>query len=111
MTKRTIEHQYYVYMLSSESGVLYTGVTHNLERRIWQHKNKIVNGFTSRYKVNSLVYFKDSDDIGAVIAREKEIKGWVRKKKIALINEVNPKWKALSMDFMDNPISCHTESR
>jgi len=103
------EYQYYVYIMSSESGVLYTGVTNSLERRVWEHKTQKIKGFTTRYRVNTLVYYEDTNDIGAAITREKEIKGWVRKKKVALINSVNPEWRDLSLDFMDAPASCHTE--
>ena len=87
---------YYVYIITNkENKVLYTGVTNNLERRIYEHKNKIIKGFTSKYNVNKLVYFEETKDINEAIAREKEIKGWRRNKKVALIERVNPAWNAV----------------
>ncbi|MGD1039582.1 MAG: GIY-YIG nuclease family protein [Dehalococcoidales bacterium] len=93
--------QYYVYIMSSISGVLYTGVTNNLPRRVLQHKKKTNKGFTAKYNVKHLVYYENTPDIGAAIAREKQIKGWTRAKKVQLINSVNPEWRDLSKDFMD----------
>ena len=87
---------YYVYIITNkENKVLYTGVTNNLERRIYEHKNKIIIGFTSKYNVNKLVYFEGTNDVNEAICREKEIKGWRRSKKIALIESVNPTWNEL----------------
>lgn len=79
--------------------VLYTGVTNNLERRIYEHKNKLVKGFTEKYNVNKLVYFEYTSDVNSAIAREKEIKGWTRQKKNQLVQGVNPLWKDLSEEF------------
>lgn len=79
--------------------VLYTGVTNDLERRIYEHKNKLVKGFTAKYNVNKLVYFECTSDITTAITREKQIKGWTRQKKNELIQSVNPKWRDLSMEF------------
>src|SRR5271157_5584500 len=93
--------EYYVYIRSSVSGVLYTGVSDNLPRRVLQHKKETHKGFTAKYNVNRLVYFENTQDIGAAIAREKQIKGWTRAKKVQLINSVNPEWRDLSLDFMD----------
>ena len=91
---------YYVYMITNwNNKVLYTGVTNNLERRIFEHKNKIIKGFTSKYNINKLVYFDYTDNINSAIAREKQIKGWTRKKKNELIEEMNPEWKDLSKEF------------
>ena len=88
---------YYVYILANKHNtVLYTGVTNNLERRLYEHQNKLVSGFTSRYNVHKLVYFDTTTDVTSAIAREKEIKGWVRQKKIRLIEGMNPEWKDLS---------------
>ena len=87
---------YYVYIITNkENKVLYTGVTNSLERRIYEHKNKIIKGFTSKYNVNKLVYFEETKDVNEAIAREKEIKGWRRSKKVALIESVNPAWNAI----------------
>ena len=90
---------YHIYILSSASGVLYTGVSNDLECRVVQHKAKVVRGFTQRYGVTRLVYFEALGDIRDAIAREKEIKGWRREKKLALIRRMNPKFRDLSKDF------------
>ena len=89
---------YYVYIMTNKSRTLYVGVTNNLERRVHEHQQKLVAGFTSKYNVTQLAYFEGTQDIHAAIAREKQIKGWVRRKKIALIESVNPKWKDLSIE-------------
>jgi len=87
---------YYVYIMTNfKDTVLYTGVTSDLEKRVWQHRNHVFEGFTSKYKVEKLIYFEDCRDINAAIAREKEIKGWSRAKKEALINKANPQWTDL----------------
>jgi putative endonuclease len=88
---------YYVYIMASQSRTLYVGVTNNLERRVYEHK--VIEGFTSRYNINRLVYFAETNDVTAAIAREKEIKGWLRKRKIALIEEMNPEWHDLSAEW------------
>jgi putative endonuclease len=90
---------YYVYILTSPSGTLYTGLTNNLERRVYQHKNKLVDGFTKKYNVTRLVYFETFHDVRDAIAREKQIKSWRRSKKIDLIKSLNPKWQDLSEDW------------
>ena len=89
--------QFYVYILTNKKhGVLYTGVTNNLERRVYEHKCKLVPGFASRYNLTRLVFLEETSDVTAAIAREKQIKGWLRKKKIALIESQNSDWKDLS---------------
>ena len=91
------DHRYYVYLLTNwNNKVMYVGVTNNLERRIFEHKNKQVKGFTEKYNVNKLVYFEETHDVRAAIAREKEIKKWRREKKNNLVVAVNPEWKDLS---------------
>jgi putative endonuclease len=90
---------YYVYILSNKSRMLYVGVTNDLERRLNEHKIKSVPGFTSKYGLASLVYYESTSNVQAVIEREKEIKGWVRRKKTALINSFNPEWKDLSEEW------------
>jgi putative endonuclease len=85
--------------MSSLSRTLYTGVTNNLERRVNEHKSGAVSGFTKRYKVDRLVYFQETNDIAAAIAAEKQIKGMLRPKKIALIEEENPSWRDLSAEL------------
>jgi putative endonuclease len=82
--------------MTSQSRTLYTGVTNNLERRIYEHKHKLLPGFTSRYNINVLVYYESYADIQEAIAREKQIKGWLRARKIALVDSVNPRWDDLS---------------
>jgi len=71
-------------------------VTNDLIRRVYEHKNKMIDGFTKKYNIKKLVYYEETDDIQTAIAREKQIKGWLRSKKIALIESVNPKWNDLS---------------
>ncbi len=90
------QYQYFIYIMTNKSGTLYTGVTNNLERRIYEHQHHLVKGFTNKYKIEKLVYFEETNDINAAISREKQIKGWLRKKKIALIESMNPGWKDLS---------------
>jgi len=93
---------YYVYLLTNwNNKVIYTGVTNDLNRRIQEHKNKLVDGFSKKYNLNKLVYFEETNDIKAAIAREKEIKKWRREKKNDLVNRVNPSWRDLSEGFQD----------
>jgi len=91
--------QYFVYIMSSRTGTLYTGLTNDLRRRVWQHKEKRIDGFTKRYDVTRLVYFEGFGDVHEAIAREKVIKGWRRSKKLALIESLNPKWRDLSEEW------------
>ena len=84
---------YHVYIMASASRALYIGVTNDLARRVWEHKQKRVPGFSARYCLVGLVYFEAFGDIRAAIAREKQIKGWLRARKIALIEAFNPRWK------------------
>jgi putative endonuclease len=81
---------------------LYVGITNNLKRRVYEHKHKLVEGFTSKYNVIYLVYYEEVDDVRAAIAREKQIKGWLRVKKIALIEANNPSWRDLSTDLLED---------
>lgn len=87
---------YYVYILTNRSGTLYTGVTATLRGRIWQHKTKQVEGFTKRYHIDRLIYYETFCDIWSAISREKQIKGWLRHKKLDLIATLNPGWLDLS---------------
>ena len=88
--------EFYVYMMTNRSRVvLYTGVTSKLEGRVWQHKNHVVKGFTSRYKLDRLVYYEQFADPISAITREKEIKGWRREKKNDLVRKLNPNWEDL----------------
>jgi putative endonuclease len=90
---------YYVYIMTNRSKTLYTGVTNNLQRRVYEHKHHLVAGFTSRYHITRLVYFEETSDVNAVIAREKHIKGWLRARKVALIESLNPDWRDLSEEW------------
>ena len=91
-----MEKQAYIYILSNRyNKVLYVGITSDLIKRIWEHKNKVVDGFTKRYNLNKLVYYEIYDDIETAINREKQIKSWPRRKKLTLINTMNPFWNDL----------------
>ena len=91
---------YYVYILTNwNNKVLYTGATNNLERRLYEHRNELADGFTKRYHVHKLVYYDTTTDVTAAIAREKQIKGWTRQKKNALVETINPEWRDLSKDW------------
>ncbi len=92
---------YYVSILTNKSGTSYTGVTNNIRRRVRQHKDKLVAGFTRKYNIDRLIYYECFTDVHAAIAREKTIKGWRRKKKLALIASVNPQWLDLSEEWDD----------
>jgi len=94
---------FFVYIMTNgpKSAVLYTGVTGNLVRRAWQHKSKLIAGFTSRYNLTQLVYYEQFVYPDAAINREKEIKGWRRGKKIQLITSMNPKWEDLARDWQN----------
>jgi putative endonuclease len=89
-------YSYYVYILTNTNNrVLYTGVTNDLERRCFEHKSKKIKGFTQKYNIDKLVYYTNFDSIDDAIAREKQIKGYSREKKIALINKFNEEWRNL----------------
>ncbi len=94
-----MERTYYVYILASNSKVIYTGMTNNLEARVYQHKNKLFEGFSKKYNTYKLVWYDETDEVAAAIEFEKKIKGWLRKKKIALIEENNPSWTDLAKDW------------
>lgn len=91
--------KYYVYILTNQSKTLYTGITSNLERRVYEHKYEVNQGFTKRYRIHKLIYFEEFQDPRSAILREKEIKGWVRRKKIDLICSLNPNWNDLAKDW------------
>ena len=89
---------YYVYILASrKNGTLYIGVTNDLERRVYEHKNDLMDGFTSKYSVHTLVYYEHTDDVSAAIQREKQLKLWKRAWKIDLIEKDNPKWLEIKL--------------
>jgi putative endonuclease len=89
--------EYYVYVLTNDTRTPYTGVTNNPIRRMFEHKHHLVPGFSAKYNVTQLVYVESTIDVKAAISREKQIKGWARQKKIALIDEANPTWLDLSL--------------
>ena len=91
--------EYYVYIMTNKSRTLYTGVTNDLMRRVSEHKNKLVQGFTSKYNIQYLVDYESTSSIHAALQREKQIKGWLRAKKISLIHSINPDWKDLSEEW------------
>lgn len=100
--KSLAKRLHFVYIMSSKAKVLYVGMTNNLARRVYEHKNKINIEFTARYNVNRLVYFEETEDEIKAMKREKQIKGWLRKKKIKLIETTNPNWDDLSTPWMDS---------
>ena len=91
--------EYYVYIMTNKSKTLYIGVTSNLMRRVHEHKEKLIEGFTSKYNIHILVYYESTSNVHAALAREKQLKGWLRAKKIALIESLNPEWKDLSEEW------------
>jgi len=93
--------QCYVYMMCNKTRTLYTGMTNDLYRRVYEHKHKLVKGFTSRYNITMLVYYEEHWEPSQAIAREKQIKGWLRSKKIALIESLNPNWNDLASDWQN----------
>ena len=92
---------YYVYIMNSPTGTLYTGMTGNLRRRVYEHKQKRTEGFTKKYNVTRLAYYEETSDVQTALTREKEMKMWRRSKKIALIKSANPKWQDLSAEWYD----------
>ena len=92
--------QYFVYILTNKTNkVLYTGVTNNLSRRMWEHREKLVDGFTKKYNLKKLVYYEETGEVKEAIAREKQIKGWIQKKKDILIESLNPNWLDLAEEL------------
>ena len=95
-------HQYYVYMMANRrKTVLYTGVTNSLEKRVWQHQTKAIEGFTKRYNCDQLVYYEIHEDINQAIERETQIKAWRREKKNALVGSLNPAWNDLAAGWYE----------
>jgi len=90
--------EFFVYIMTNTSKTLYTGVTNNLFRRVREHKQGLIPGFTKKYNIKKLIYFENYSSINEAIQREKQIKGWIRTKKINLIESLNPQWKDLSME-------------
>ena len=96
--------QYYVYIMASRARTLYVGVTNDLERRAFDHKQGNIEGFTARYKVTKLVHYEATSDVHAEIEREKQLKGWRRSKKVALVETDNPEWKDLALRWYDSTL-------
>ena len=93
---------YYVYIMTNKkNGTLYIGVTGNLERRVYEHKQKLIEGFTKKYNLHKLVYYESGTDVSSVITREKQLKKWLRKWKIELIEKENPDWVDLANDWYE----------
>ncbi|MGD8780845.1 MAG: GIY-YIG nuclease family protein [Ignavibacteria bacterium] len=90
---------YYIYLLTNwNNKVIYVGMTNDLQRRIYEHKNKLIDGFTKKYNVDKLVYYEYTNDVNSAITREKEIKKWRREKKNKLVESKNPKWEEITID-------------
>ena len=101
---------YYVYMLTNKHGnVLYIGVTNNLVRRVYEHRHHLVDGFTKRYHVDKLVYYETTGDIATAITREKQLKGWTRARKDALVASMNPQWEELLPEVGDSSAQSASE--
>ena len=92
---------YYVYIMSSKTGTLYVGITSDIKKRIYEHKNHLIPGFTDKYNVGRLVYIETFGDTMSAIAREKQIKRWRREKKVLLIDSTNPRWADLAADWYE----------
>ena len=92
---------YYVYILTNPGGMLYTGITNNLLRRLYEHRNELVEGYTKKYHISRLIFFEETSDVNIAIAREKELKGWRRRKKLDLIKSSNPTMRDLAEDWFD----------
>jgi len=96
--QKTMNKNFYVYIITNKSNkVLYIGVTNNLERRMFEHRSGIIDGFPKRYNLTKLVYYESCNSSKDAIAREKQLKGWLRRKKIDLINSMNPEWNDLML--------------
>ena len=91
--------EYFVYIMASHRGTLYTGVTNDLERRTYEHKHGLGSQFTKKYNVSKLVYYEATDDVRSAIAREKQIKAWRRSKRVILIESLNPYWEDLAEEW------------
>ncbi len=105
-----MEKRYYVYILASRSRNLYTGVTNNLRRRVLEHKQGLLGGFTKKYGIHRLVYFEAFDSVREAITREKQVKAWRREKRVALIKSVNPAWDDLAADWYGSGVLRQADS-
>jgi putative endonuclease len=102
------EHMYYTYIVASRTHNFYVGITSDIEARVWQHKNGVYEGYSKKYNCNRLVWFERHNDVNVAIAREKQLKGWSRAKKIWLIERENPAWVDLS-EAWGKPIKLYGE--
>ena len=93
------ERRYFVYVMANASKRLYTGITNSLRRRVREHKLKLTPGFRAKYNITRLVYFESFEDVRNAIEREKQIKAWIRAKRVALVESTNPKWEDLSREW------------
>ena len=93
------QRQFWTYIMASPSGTLYIGMTNDIERRVYEHKHKLIPGFSAKYNTTKLVHLEDFIGPLDAIAREKQLKGWVRRRKVALIEETNPEWRDLAADW------------
>jgi putative endonuclease len=111
MCAHPANHSYWAYILTKKrNGTLYVGVTNSLKRRIWDHKAKVIEGFTKQYGLGCLVHFEQFRDVNLAITREKEIKGWLRKRKLTLIEKDNPQWADLSADWFEGSLDSSRRS-
>jgi putative endonuclease len=94
-----MHRRFWVYIMSSNSGTLYTGMTNSLDRRVFEHKRHLIPGFTAKYDCTRLVWFEEHSDVHNAVAREKQIKGWLRARQICLIESVNPHWNDLARNW------------
>ena len=101
MAAYAAERQYYVYIMTNRKHNVYIGITNDLVRRVYEHRNKLAEGHTEKYNLTMLVYYESTSDVNAAIAREKQLKGWRRSKKDALIATMNPQWVDLSQEWFD----------
>jgi putative endonuclease len=92
----SVSKTYYVYIMTNQSRTLYVGVTNNIQKRVWQHKTGLIEGFTHRYHIDTLIHVESFSDVSSAIAREKQVKRWRREKKFRLIAQQNPDWRGLS---------------
>ena len=94
--------RYYVYIMTNSTRRLYVGVTNDLERRVYQHKHKLIEGHTTKYNITWLAHYEETSDVRAALEREKQIKSWRRSKKIQLIESTNPRWKDLAQNWYED---------
>lgn len=92
--------QFFVYILANSTKMTYIGITNNIERRVFEHKKGLIEGYTKKYNISKLVYLETGSDINMAIKREKQLKGWIRAKKVNLIESVNPNWDDLSLEWV-----------